>query len=120
MNDSDIPQPMSWLEGAGGELSLLPTDHEDRVNALADGLLGAASEKAGRLLLSAAKGDPALDPGYGHFVTVAAVERFVSYLLHAATPFVVAQHGGRLSAYILTAKAPLAGDYLPGSRDSST
>ena len=106
-----------WFEQADGSTALLPADHQNRVAALAAALGAAEDDKSSVLLLLQAKADASLDANYRRMVMVQAVEQLFYVLLQGATPFEVVLIGARLPALINAAKAPLAQDFLPGSRD---
>ena len=106
-----------WFEQADGSTALLPADHEERVAVLTVALGAARDDKAAVLLLLRVKADASLDANYRRMVMVQAVEQLFYVLLHGATPFEVVLIGARLPALINAAKAPLAQDSLPGSRD---
>ncbi len=117
MTDDRSDSQLQWFEQADGSTALLPAHHDDRVAQLTVALGAARDDKAAVLLLLEVKADAGLDANYGSIVMVQAVEKLFYTLLHGATPFEVVLIGSRLPALINAAKAPLAQDSRPGSRD---
>ena len=86
------------------QLSLLPTDHHERVAALVHDLQQAPDVKVGSQAILAVRSDLGLQFDYAQMVVTEAVEEYFRQLLHDATGFQASLHGPRVGVYLLAAK----------------